>query len=266
MELYTEVHGPANGEVVLLSSGLGGSAGYWSLQIPALVEAGYRVIAYDQHGTGRSMAALPADYFIEDMARDVKRILDTTQSTRCHFVGHALGGLVGLQLALDFPERVRSLTLINAWSEPSSHSARCFDARITLLDESGPRAYVEAQPIFLYPASWCAANAERVQAEVNHAFDHFPGAATMRSRIGALRRFDVTRRLGEIGVATMISVAKDDVLVPWTCSKTLEQNLPNAVFNCVEHGAHAHNITYASEFNSSLLRFLTDLPELDDAQ
>lgn len=259
MDLYTEVHGPADGEVVLLSSGLGGSASYWSLQIPVLVEAGYRVIAYDQHGTGRSRAALPSDYGIEDMARDVNRILDATQSAQCHFVGHALGGLVGLQLGLDYPERVRSLTLINAWSEPNPHSARCFDARLTLLAASGPRAYVEAQPIFLYPASWCAANAERVQAEVDHAFEHFPGAATMLSRIGALRRFDVTRRLGEIGVPTLISVARDDVLVPWTCSENLAKHLPNTVWHCVEHGAHAHNITAASEFNDSLLAFVQSI-------
>ncbi|MFS2156028.1 pyrimidine utilization protein D [Pseudomonas sp. Pseusp122] len=256
MDLYTEVHGPADGEVVLLSSGLGGSANYWSLQIPRLVEAGYRVIAYDQHGTGRSRGVLPADYTIEHMARDVGRILDATQSSQCHFVGHALGGLVGLQLALDFPERVRSLSLVNAWAEPNPHSARCFDARLTLLADSGPRAYVEAQPIFLYPASWCAANAERVQAEVDHAFEHFPGADTMRARIGALRRFDVTGRLGEIGVAVLISVARDDVLVPWTCSEHLARHLPDSVWHCVEQGAHAHNITAASEFNDSLLSFV----------
>jgi aminoacrylate hydrolase len=260
MDLYTEVHGPANGEAVLLSSGLGGSAGYWSLQIPTLVEAGYKVIAYDQHGTGRSMAALPSDYYIEDMARDVKRILDATQTRRCHFVGHALGGLVGLQLALDFPERVSSLSLINAWSEPNPHSARCFDVRLTLLDESGPRAYVEAQPIFLYPASWCAANADRVQAEVEHALAHFPGAATMRARIAALRRFNVTRRLSNINVPTLISVAKDDVLVPWTCSQTLRDNISNTLWHSVSQGAHAHNITAVDEFNQALLSFLKGVP------
>lgn len=265
MDLYTEVHGPVNGETVLLSSGLGGSANYWSLQIPVLVKAGYRVVAYDQAGTGRSAGALPSDYYVEDMARDVKRILDSTRTNRCHFVGHALGGLVGLQLAVDFPERIRSLGLINAWSEPNSHSSRCFDARLTLLDESGARAYVEAQPIFLYPASWCVANARRVQEEVDHALEHFPGASTMRSRIGALRQFNITRRLAEITVPTLLSVAKDDALVPWTCSEILAKGLSNAVWHCVPHGAHAHNLTAADEFNTSLLSFLKSVPKLEVA-
>ena len=254
--LYHEVHGPAGGPAVLLSSGLGGSAGYWTGLIPVLVEAGYKVIAYDQRGTGRSLEALPAHYSIADMAADISQVLDATHTRACHLIGHALGGLAGLQLALDFPEGLRSLTLINAWAAPNSHSARCFEARLALLDAVGPRAYVEAQPIFLYPASWCAAHAEQVQAEVDHAAAHFPGAATMKARIAALRRFDISARLAEIGVATLVSVAKDDVLVPWTCSQQLAEGLPNAQLHSVEHGAHAHNITAASAFNARLLTFL----------
>lgn len=256
MALYTEVHGPAQGPAVLLSSGLGGSAGYWSTLIPVLAAAGYKVIAYDQRGTGRSREELPENYQIADMAHDIREVLDATQTRTCHLVGHALGGLAGLQLALDVPERVNSLTLINAWAAPNPHSARCFEARLALLDNVGPRAYVEAQPIFLYPASWCVANAEQVQAEVDHAAAHFPGAATMKARIGALRRFDISERLAEIGVATLVSVAKDDVLVPWICSRILAEGLPNAQLHSVEHGAHAHNITAASAFNERLLAFL----------
>lgn len=258
MALYTEVHGPSDAPSVLLSSGLGGSAGYWSTLTPELVAAGYRVIAYDQRGTGRSRQALPEDYRIADMAADIREVLDATQTDACHLVGHALGGLAGLQLALDFPERLRSLTLINAWATPNPHSARCFEARLGLLDNVGPRAYVEAQPIFLYPASWCAANAERVQAEVEHSLEHFPGVATMKARIAALRRFDIGERLAEIGIATLVSTAKDDVLVPWTCSQALAEGLPNVQLHSVEQGAHAHNITAAAAFNKRLLAFLDE--------
>ena len=258
MPLYHEVHGQATpgAPSLLLSSGLGGSANFWKPQIPALVAAGWRVVAYDQRGTGRSPEALKADYAIADMARDVVEVLDATDTAQCIVIGHALGGLVGLQLALDAPSRVAGLVLVNAWSRPNPHSARCFEARLALLGAVGPRAYVEAQPIFLYPADWCAAHADEVQAEVDHAFAHFPGEANMRARIGALRAFDVDARLASIPVPTLVAAAMDDVLVPWTMSQRLADALPRAILDRVPHGGHAHSVTDADTFNATLLAFL----------
>lgn len=258
MPLYREVHGEARpgAPSLLLSSGLGGSAGFWKPQIPALVAAGWRVIAYDQCGTGRSPGTLKTDYAIADMARDVVEVLDATDTAQCVVIGHALGGLVGLQLALDAPDRVAGLVLVNAWSKPNPHSARCFDARLALLGAVGPRAYVEAQPIFLYPAAWCAEQADAVQAEVEHAFAHFPGEANMRARIGALRAFDVDAQLSRIAVPTLVAATMDDVLVPWTMSRRLADALPRAILDCVPHGGHAHSVTEADTFNATLLAFL----------
>lgn len=256
--LHYEVHGPSEAAAtVLLSSGLGGSAGFWQPQLGALVAAGHRVIVYDQRGTGRSPGALPEAYAIADMVRDVLEILDAIGTAQCHFAGHALGGLVGLQLALDAPARIASLVLVNAWARPNPHSARCFDARLALLGACGARAYVEAQPIFLYPAAWAAEHAQRVADEVDHAFAHFPGEANMRARIGALRAFDVAARLGEIAAPVLIAAAKDDVLVPWTCSQHLADGLRDVTLDFVAHGGHAHSVTEAEAFNRGLLDFLS---------
>jgi len=252
-----DIHNPQGRDTVLLSSGLGGAAAFWRPQLQALLDAGHRVITYDQRGTGRSAEALPAPYRIAHMAQDVRELLDATDTAHCHLVGHALGGLVGLQLALDAPKRVASLVLINAWAKPNPHSARCFDARLALLGALGPRAYVEAQPIFLYPADWCAEHADQVQAEVDHAFAHFPGEAVMRARIDALRAFDVDAQLARITTPTLISAAVDDTLVPWTCSQHLAQGLPRATLHTLPHGGHAHTVTQAAVFNTALLAFLS---------
>ncbi|QHI98571.1 pyrimidine utilization protein D [Xylophilus rhododendri] len=260
--LYHEVHGQGRpgAPSVLLSSGLGGSAHYWKPQVAALVDAGWRVVAYDQRGTGRSPATLGTGYTIADMAADVAEVMDASGTESCHLVGHALGGLVGLQLALDAPQRIASLVLINAWSAPNAHSARCFDARLELLRASGVEAYVQAQPLFLYPADWSLENAALVEAEVAHAIAHFPGADNMRARIAALRAFDVDARLGEIQAPVLVSASRDDLLVPWTRSQRLADGLPNATLDLLRHGAHAHNIVEAEAFNQTLLAFLARQP------
>jgi aminoacrylate hydrolase len=183
-------------------------------------------------------------------------ILDASNTPSCQMVGHALGGLVALQLALDAPARLNSLVLINAWSKPNPHSARCFDSRLTLLAAGGPKAYVAVQPIFLYPAAWCAANQQRIEDEVAHGLAHFQGESNLRTRISALRAFDIDSRLEEIKLPVLVSTALDDILVPWTSSERLAQALGAAELDKFDYGGHGHNVTKTDRFNASLLEFL----------
>ncbi|MDO8975110.1 pyrimidine utilization protein D [Reyranella sp.] len=253
-----DVHqcGRPGAATVLLSAGLGGAAGYWTPQLAALT-ARYRVITYDQSGTGRARATrLPAGYAIADMADEVREILDATSTKSCHFVGHALGGLAGVDLALRHPDRVRSLTIVNGWATADAHTRRCFEIRVALLKSAGPEAYVRAQPIFLYPATWLAANAERMATEDAHALSGFQGSDNLLRRIEALLSFDATAQLDALNLPVLLSAARDDVLVSCSQSEALAARLPDALLDVAPFGGHAHNVTEPAAFNELLLGFL----------
>jgi aminoacrylate hydrolase len=240
---------------VLLSSGLGGTAGYWAPQLASL-RVRYRVVTYDQAGTGRNKCDLPDGHSIAAMADEALAVLDATSTQAAHFVGHALGGLVGLELARRRPERVGSLTVVNGWAAPHAHTKRCFELRLMLLKHEGPAAYVKAQPIFLYPADWLARNAERAAHEEVHGLAHFQGTDTLRRRIAALLAFDATPHLAGIRIPTLISAARDDVLVPCSMSQQLASAIPGAMLDVAPWGAHAINVTEPDAFNAMLLSFL----------
>ena len=240
---------------VLLSAGLGGTAGYWTPQLAAL-KSHYRVVAYDQAGTGRNRRELPADHGIAAMADEALAVLEATKTDKAHFVGHALGGLVGLELALRAPDRLRSLTVVNGWAKAHTHTKRCFEMRLALLKHEGPAAYVKAQPIFLYPADWLAKNAERAAQEEAHGLSGFQGADTLKRRIAALLAFDATPYLANLRTPTLISAARDDVLVPCSMSEQLAAALPGAKLDIAPWGAHAVNVTQPDTFNAMLLAFL----------
>jgi aminoacrylate hydrolase len=240
---------------VLLSSGLGGTAGYWAPQLAAL-RARYRVVTYDQAGTGRNKCRLLDDHSIAAMADEALAVLDATNTDKAHFVGHALGGLVGLDLATRHPERLRSLTVVNGWATAHAHTKRCFELRLMLLKHEGPAAYVRAQPIFLYPADWLAKNAERAAQEEAHGLAGFQGADTLRRRIAALLAFDATRHLATLRPFVLISAARDDVLVPCSMSEQLAGAIPGAQLDVAPWGAHAINVTQPDAFNAKLLAFL----------
>ncbi|MGN8155080.1 pyrimidine utilization protein D [Agrobacterium sp. 22094] len=245
----------ADAPTIILSSGLGGSASYWAPQLAALSDD-YRIVTYDHRGCGRTGGEVPADGGIAAMADDVLEIAEQLGLTRFDFMGHALGGLIGLDLALRKPGMIGKLVLINAWSKADPHSGRCFDVRVELLEKSGVPAFVKAQPLFLYPAVWMSENAERLEAEERHAIDHFQGRSNILRRIAALRAFDVDNRLQDIKTETLVIATRDDLLVPYTRSIRLAEGLSNSQLQLVDFGAHAVNVTAPDAFNAAILRFL----------
>jgi aminoacrylate hydrolase len=255
--MYHEIHGRTDpgAPAVLLSSGLGGSAHYWAPQIPALAKD-FRVIAYDQTGTGRSGGTVPPGYAISDMAAEVAALLDELGVGKVHFVGHALGGLVGLQLAVDRPELVDRLVLVNAWAKTHPHTLRCFAARKNLLLNTGVAAYVQAQPLFLYPAAWLADRQEWLAEQDAAGIAHFPPTETVLRRIEAVERFDLSADIAAVTASTLAIATRDDVLVPCTCSIALADQLAQVRLELLDQGGHACNITDPAGFDALVVAFL----------
>ena len=249
----------ADAATVLLSSGLGGTAGYWAPQLAAL-KPRYRVVTYDQAGTGRNKCDLPEDHSIGAMGDEILAVLDATRTDKAHVVGHALGGLAGLETAIRHPDRLRSLTVVNGWAKAHDHTKRCFELRLMLLKHEGPAAYVRAQPIFLYPADWLAKNAERAAQEEAHGLAGFQGAETLTRRIAALLAFDATPHLAALRTPVLVSAARDDVLVPCSMSEQLASAIPGARLDVAPWGAHAINVTEPDRFNAMLSGFLDAQP------
>ncbi len=240
-----------NAPTVVLSSGLGGLAHFWEPQLDALV-SDYRVVVYDHLGMGASPAVLPEDYSITDMAYELAQALDSLSITRYHIIGHALGGLIALELAKRFPQTVQSMILINAWAAPNAHTARCFSVRKKILTLIGPAAYVEAQSLFLYSPDWIAVNETRLIAEDARALRHFPNPDNVLKRIDALLRFDARDYLHQIHVPVLLIANRDDHLIPWHCSQQLYDALPDSTLEMVEHGGHASSISEAPHINALL--------------
>lgn len=256
----------ADAPVVVLSAGLGGSGGYWLAQL-AVLEAHYQVVRYDQRGTGNNPATLPDGYSMQDMATELYQALQAAGITRFCLIGHALGALIGLQLALDHPQVISGLVLVNGWLRLNDNTLRCFHVRERLLAAGGAEAWVQAQPLFLYPADWMSAHAPRMEAEEALALAHFQGTGNLLRRLTALKNADFSEQAQRIRCPTLIICSRDDLLVPWTCSSDMQAAIPGSQLQVMEHGAHACNVTESERFNTLLLDGLRDMqPVLTQTQ
>jgi aminoacrylate hydrolase len=253
--LYYELHGPAGAPMVILSTGLGGSGHYWRPNLDALARD-HQIVLYDHRGTGRSARELDGPVTVSAWADDLLLLIDELGVPKASVIGHAAGGVAGLALALQAPERLDKLVVVNGWSKADPHFLRCFAARLHLLRDSGVAAYVQAQPIFLYPAGWISRHTVEIDAEAEGHIAHFPALATVESRIAALAAFDIDARLGEIGVPVLALASADDMLVPAFCSERLASGIRSAQCVTMAWGGHACNVTDPDGFAAPVLEFL----------
>jgi aminoacrylate hydrolase len=204
---------------------------------------------------------LPGRVTIDDMARDVLALMDSLDLERAHFLGHAAGALIGLALAARAPERVGRLVMFNGWASLDPYTARCFDVRLALLRDSGPELYLRAQPIFLYPPDWASAAAEYLDEQAAQQLQEFPGAATVKKRIAAVREWDCRPWLPDVATEVLVLATADDALVPSHCARDLAEGLPNSTRMLQFYGGHASNIVEPDEFYERVLPWLAgELP------
>ena len=102
--------GPTNGRTVVLLHGRNFPASYWEPTIKALTEAGYRVVAPDQIGFGKSSKPTFA-YSFDDMARATIALIDSLHVDGFDLVGHSMGGMLAVRLARAYGSRIDHLVL-----------------------------------------------------------------------------------------------------------------------------------------------------------
>jgi 3-oxoadipate enol-lactonase/4-carboxymuconolactone decarboxylase len=109
VEVHYEEAGSPDAPALVLSNSLGTDLHMWDPQIPVLAEH-FRVIRYDTRGHGRSPAP-PGPYTLDDLGGDVLALLDRLGLSTVHFCGLSLGGMTGMWLAANAPERIDRLVL-----------------------------------------------------------------------------------------------------------------------------------------------------------
>lgn len=105
--------GEPNGKTVLLLHGKNFSGAYWGRTISALTEQGYRVVAPDQVGFGKSSKPVHYQFSFQALARNTRALLGELGISSATVVGHSMGGMVASRFALMYPEISRQLVLVN---------------------------------------------------------------------------------------------------------------------------------------------------------
>jgi len=251
-ELYYEREG--EGFPVLFITGLAGYANFWRDQVPSFARS-YTAITYDHRGVGQSDLKC-ASNVIERLAADAVALLDALGVAKAHIVGHSAGGAAAQVLAIEHAHRVASVVIVAGWTKPDAYFRRFFALRKDLLSRLGPSSYIQANTLFVYPASYIGANNEKLrQIEAQH-LANFPSPDTIAGRIDAIMAFDRTADLGRIRTPTLVLGAQDYLITPAYFSEELARRIPGAEAKFFPQGGHDFPQVVPREFNQAVLPFL----------
>jgi 3-oxoadipate enol-lactonase len=250
--LYYRVRG--TGENLLLLHGLGLSGADWEFQVRAL-ERRFRVIIPDLPGCGFS-SPTEGDVSIHDFAQSMWVLLDHLAISRINIAGFSLGGAVALEMALQRPQGVTRLALINSLlTYRIDHWRKWLEARVPpiLVRLLGMRLTAKLAAGRLFPKAWQRPLRERAIEVISRA------AATTYMGMGrALERWSAVDRLDRLKAKALIIAAEHDY-TPLAEKVAMAQSI-GAQIAVVRGSRHGTPFDAIEATNGCLLAFFTDRP------
>ena len=218
----------------------------------------YRLVAPDLPGFGDNVRDIGRDYDMATQASRVRDFLDAMGIEKCHIGGNSMGGFVALRFALDFPERLRSLTLFNNAGVVGANES-----------ELQREALAGKNPLEIHSAD----DVKRMMAFVAHKpmkipgqfrkifYEDFAAHRELLDKIFWNLVEDGTGRplndkLNEVKTPTLIIWGRHDQLIDVSCVKVLEDGIPNAESIIFEDVGHVPMIEKPKETAARHLEFL----------
>jgi pimeloyl-ACP methyl ester carboxylesterase len=236
--IYYEAYGPPAGPaVILLHHGLG-TLNAWEEQIPAFIDAGLRVIAYDRWGYGKSdprpRLALP---YFEDDLDDLLALLQTLEISTASLVGHSDGGTLSLYFAEKYPQRVERMVIVAAhiYVEPTM-----------VPGIEGLRAAIEQEPKF--QEGMCRAHGDKWQQVFWNWYTGWVNEATLS--------WDMRSLLHRITCPVLVVQGLQDEHATPRHAEDLASAIPAGELWLVEGSAHMLPRDLPQPFNQRVMEFL----------
>jgi pimeloyl-ACP methyl ester carboxylesterase len=265
-----------DGPPVLFVHGLGGCWQNWLENIPAVAEAGFRAIAVDLPGFGES--EVPREKIsISGYGRWLEMLLRELDTSPVALVGNSMGGFIGAETAIKYPDHVARLVLVSAAGISIEHQR----------NDAAMGALYRTERVTEYLATSLAARAHGLSTRpgLRRALlrfvmahpDRLPGPLIREQVRGtgkpgflpaldALTSYPIRERLSEIGCPTLIVWGADDRLVPRRDADVFEELIPDSRKVVFEDTGHVAMLERPERFNRLLLDFLAEKPgeEVDE--
>lgn len=234
-KLYYEVRG--KGKPILLSHSLVCDLEMFDYQAKALSD-NFLTLNVDTRGHGRSGLAPHENWTLEEMAEDFVPLLDSLALEKVHWVGLSMGGMLGLRLALAHPKRIASLVLMDTSGQAEPPQMHGMYIQMANLVRAGQIDTIMDNLLKLFFSSSTRKNQQELVAHWREKFRNIPVEGVYQAALAIFNRTDLSDRLKEISVPTLVVRGEEDQARLPAESDFLVNAIPNARLEIVPKAAH----------------------------
>jgi pimeloyl-ACP methyl ester carboxylesterase len=254
IQLYYEVHG--EGEPLVLIMGLGASTLGWDMQVPAFSRE-FRVVAFDNRGSGRSDKPA-SSYSIRLFADDTAGLMDALGIASAHVYGQSMGGIIAQELALSYPQRVRTLVL-GSTSCGGQQGVPALPEHLMLMASLitfSPEEAAEKGLPLMYSDEFIARRRQQLIDRALAEAELRPPPDAFARQVQAAMSHRTYDRLPQIRCPTLVISGSDDKIVPAENSRILADRIAGAELAMLPKAGHGYLVECAEESNAIVLDFL----------
>ena len=240
-QVHYELTGEPGQPVITFLNGLTQNANLWKSYADYFVPRGYRVLAYDMLGQGRSSKPV-IDIKLAMHADLLDHLLEQLDIEKTHLASISFGGIVGLDFAIRYGHRLHSLTAMSTFAELTQQLDLLGAVMLQGLAEVG-LPYLQSM---LYPmnmsSDWIAANRERIPAMKRAGYIGNDGYAMQNLMESFVEFQPLTPDLHKIKVPTLIMNGEFDFFTPRECHEVIRSKVKNSRLLIIQRAYHAFTL------------------------
>jgi 3-oxoadipate enol-lactonase len=256
VKIYYEVKNENGSEAVAFFNGVAASVASWAFQVPVFEKLGYKIILHDFKG--QLMSDKPkGPYTFSQHAAEAKALFDHLGVKKVHIIGTSYGGEVAMQFAIDYPDYVKTLSVIDSVSELDEILKMFVAQWKSLAEKKNIEDFFNAMMPTVYSNSFMAKNKayiadrQKTYSAIPPVF--FDGQVALYETFAAI---NMTADLPKIKCPTLVICGQDDILKPVKFSKIIADAIANSEFAIVPDCGHACLLEKPAVLNSMLLGFV----------
>lgn len=255
LRMYYEIHG--QGEPLLLIMGLGGNTLDWGWVLPQQLAKHYRVVMFDNRGSGRTDQP-PGPYSINQMAADCVGLMNAIGLRRAFIFGVSMGGMIAQEIALDHSEQAAKLVLgcTSAGGDAQVKPAPEIEAYLLPRPDLTPQGALWWSATAGYPPEFIYAHPETVERKIQASLAYPGQLHAYEAQLAAFKAYDSSARISSIKIPTLVINGEKDVLIPPENSRILAGRIHGAQLKVIDGAGHLFWISHSNETLSALTSFL----------